>query len=591
MRQLSTQSFKDARDFLLQHRADYLTAKTGFVWPQAQPFNWALDWFDAELAANPQSRDQTALWIVDTVSQADTKFSFSDLSRRSSQVANYLRGLGLKRGDHLLVLLGNVPALWEVMLATMKLGIITIPATTLLTPDELSDRLERGHARAILATGDALLKCEGLAGDNVLRIQVQNGHAVSNANWHDYNDAFSLSSAFQPDGETQPHDPMLLYFTSGTTAKPKLVRHSHRSYPVGSLSTMYWVGLQPGDVHLNVSSPGWAKHAWSSLFAPWNAGATVLVVNQPAFSAKVLLAEMQRCAVTTMCAPPTVWRMLIQEDLKACKMSLREVVGAGEPLNPEIIDQVREAWGLTIRDGYGQTETTAQVANSPAQNVKSGAMGRPLPGYEVVILDADGHAAQEGEVCLLLDDKHPAGLMQGYQEQDGSLSGTDGRVYRTGDVAYQDEDGYLHFVGRADDVFKSSDYRISPFELESVLLEHDAVIEAAVIPVDDPIRLSVPKAYILLRAGEEPSRALALSVLQYTNERLAPFKRIRSLEFVRELPKTISGKIRRVQLRRLEREGINDDVLRGVIFDEGEFPELSVGRNRPAHNGGENHVR
>lgn len=591
MRQLSTQSFKDARDFLLQHRADYLTAKTGFVWPQAQPFNWALDWFDAELAANPKSRDQTALWIVDTVSQTDTKFNFSDLSRRSSQVANYLRGLGLKRGDHLLVLLGNVPALWEVMLAAMKLGIITIPATTLLTPDELSDRLERGHARAILATGDALLKCEGLAGDNVLRIQVQNGHAVSNGNWHDYNDAFSLSSAFQPDGATQPHDPMLLYFTSGTTAKPKLVRHSHRSYPVGSLSTMYWVGLQPGDVHLNVSSPGWAKHAWSSLFAPWNAGATVLVVNQPAFSAKVLLAEMQRCAVTTMCAPPTVWRMLIQEDLKACKMSLREVVGAGEPLNPEIIDQVREAWGLTIRDGYGQTETTAQVANSPAQNVKSGAMGRPLPGYEVVILDADGHTAQEGEVCLLLDDKHPAGLMQGYQEQDGSLSGTDGRVYRTGDVAYQDEDGYLHFVGRADDVFKSSDYRISPFELESVLLEHDAVIEAAVIPVDDPIRLSVPKAYILLRAGEEPSRALALSVLQYTNERLAPFKRIRSLEFVRQLPKTISGKIRRVQLRRLEREGIEDDVLRGVIFDEGEFPELSVGRNRPAHNGGENHVR
>jgi acetyl-CoA synthetase len=272
-------------------------------------------------------------------------------------------------------------------------------------------------------------------------------------------------------------------------------------------------------------------------------------------------------------------------------MSLREVVGAGEPLNPEIIEQVREAWGLTIRDGYGQTETTAQVANSPAQNVKSGAMGRPLPGYEVVILDGDGHVAQEGEVCLLLGNKHPAGLMQGYLETDGSLSGTDGRFYRTGDVAYQDEDGYLHFVGRADDVFKSSDYRISPFELESVLLEHDAVTEAAVIPVDDPIRLSVPKAYILLRAGEEPSRALALSVLQYTNERLAPFKRIRSLEFVRELPKTISGKIRRVQLRRLEREGIEDDVFRGVAFCETEFSELSVGRNRTTQNEGENHVR
>lgn len=580
MRRLSTANFKNARDFLLQHREDYTVAKAGFVWPEALPFNWALDWFDAELASNPQSRDQTALWIVDTATGTEIRQSFAALSRRSNQVANYLRSLGLNRGDHLLVLLGNVPALWEVMLAAMKLGVIVIPATTLLTADELSDRLERGCARAVLATGDQLLKCEGLAGENVLRIQVPNGHAAESSNWHDYNEAFAQSPDFTPDSETLPDDPMLLYFTSGTTAKPKLVRHSHRSYPVGSLSTMYWVGLQPADIHLNVSSPGWAKHAWSSFFAPWNAGATVLVINQPAFSAKVLLAQMQHCAVTTLCAPPTVWRMLIQEDLKACKMSLREVVGAGEPLNPEVIDQVREAWGLTIRDGYGQTETTAQVANSPAQMVKSGAMGRPLPGYEVVILDGDGHPAQEGEVCLMLGDKHPAGLMQGYQGQDGALTGTDGTVYRTGDVAYQDEDGYLHFVGRADDVFKCSDYRISPFELESVLLEHDAVTEAAVIPVDDPIRLSVPKAYILLRAGEKPTRETALSVLQYTNERLAPFKRIRSVEFVRELPKTISGKIRRVQLRRFEREGVQDDVFRGVAFCETEFPELSVGRNR-----------
>lgn len=581
MGQMTAQSFKQARDFLLQHRNDYLTAKAGFVWPEAQAFNWALDWFDAELATNPQTRDQTALWIVDTVANAETKLTFADLSLRSSQVANYLHGLGLKRGDHLLVLLGNVPALWEVMLAAMKLGIIIIPATTLLTPDELSDRLERGHARAILATGDQLLKCEPLANADVLRIQVPNGHVEpAKTHWHDYNEAFSQASDFTPETATQAHDPLLLYFTSGTTAKPKLVRHSHRSYPVGSLSTMYWIGLQPGDVHLNVSSPGWAKHAWSSFFAPWNAGATVLIINQPSFSAKTLLQEMQRCAVTTMCAPPTVWRLLIQEDLKSYKMNLREVVGAGEPLNPEIIDQVHEAWGLTIRDGYGQTETTAQVANTPAQQVKSGAMGRPLPGYEVAILDADGQPAQEGEVCLLLGANHPAGLMQGYQGHDGELSGTDGTVYRTGDVAYRDEDGYLHFVGRYDDVFKSSDYRISPFELESVLLEHEAVTEAAVIPVDDPIRLAVPKAYILLKKGEPPSREIALSVLQYTNERLAPFKRIRSLEFVRELPKTISGKIRRVQLRRLQREGIRDDTFRGVEFCETEFPELAVGRNR-----------
>lgn len=581
MRTLSTENFKEARDFLLANRQDYTAAKAGFVWPEALAFNWALDWFDAELASNPQSRDQTALWIIDSAKDKQVKLSFYELGKRSSQVANYLQFLGLKRGDHLLVLLGNVPALWETMLAAMKLGLIVIPATTLLTADELSDRLERGQARAILATGDQLLKCEPLAAQDVLRVEVPNGHAVADyAHWHPYNDAFSQPVDFMPLQPTQPHEPLLLYFTSGTTAKPKLVRHSHRSYPVGSLSTMYWVGLQPGDVHLNVSSPGWAKHAWSSFFAPWNAGATVLVINQPAFSAATLLHYMEGCGVTTLCAPPTVWRMLIQEDLKAYKMSLREVVGAGEPLNPEVIEQVREAWGLTIRDGYGQTETTAQVANTPSQKVKDGAMGRPLPGYEVVILDADGHAAQEGEVCLVLGERHPAGLMQGYQEVAGELSGADGTVYRTGDVAYQDEDGYLHFVGRADDVFKCSDYRISPFELESVLLEHEEVTEAAVIPVDDPIRLSVPKAYILLRSGVQPTRETALSVLQFTNERLAPFKRIRFVEFVQELPKTISGKIRRVQLRRQEREGAQDGSYRGIAFSETEFSELVSKRNR-----------
>ncbi|MGY4336863.1 acyl-coenzyme A synthetase/AMP-(fatty) acid ligase [Bradyrhizobium sp. LM2.9] len=369
------------------------------------------------------------------------------------------------------------------------------------------------------------------------------------------------------------------YFTSGTTAKPKLVRHSQRSYPVGHLSTMYWIGLKPGDVHLNISSPGWAKHAWSCLFAPWNAGATVFVVNQPRFDAKGLLATIGRCGVTTLCAPPTVWRLFIQENLAAFKVALREVCGAGEPLNPEVIDQVQAAWGLTIRDGYGQTETTALAGNSPGQKIKVGSMGRPLPGYRVQVSDADGYPAREGEVALLLGRERPAGLMQGYQGDDGGLSGAEGELYRSGDVVFEDEDGYLTFVGRSDDVFKSSDYRISPFELESVLLEHELVAEAAVVPSPDPIRLAVPKAFVLLTAGAERSPATALSIFQHLHTRLAPFKRIRRLEIVTELPKTISGKIRRVQLRRLERDDDRNDPLRGREFREEDFPELPKTRS------------
>ncbi|MCG6206755.1 AMP-binding protein [Rhodopseudomonas sp. HC1] len=565
-------TFQQARSFLLEHRTNYAAAVAGFRWPDPVPFNWALDWFDAELAANAESRDRAALWIVDGATGNEVKPTFAQLSKRSNQVANYLRGKGLKRGDHLLLLLGNVVPLWETMLAAIKLGLVTIPATTLLSPEELSDRLERGEAKAVIAAPDQVAKFKNLGGGDLLRIVV--GDAQDG--WLAFAETEQQPDSFTPDGPTQADDPMLLYFTSGTTAKPKLVRHSQRSYPVGALSTMFWLGLQPGDVHLNISSPGWAKHAWSCFFAPWNAGATVFVVNQPRFDAKNLLATIGRCGVTTLCAPPTVWRMFIQEKLADYKVSLREVCGAGEPLNPEVIDQVKAAWGTTIRDGYGQTETTAMVGNSPGQPVKIGSMGRPLPGYVIKITDADGHPATEGEITLALGDARPAGLMQGYQGEGGKLSGTGGEAYRSGDVAFADQDGYLTFVGRTDDVFKSSDYRISPFELESVLLEHDLVAEAAVVPSPDPIKLAIPKAYVLLTADAERSRDTALSIFKHLQGRLSPFKRIRKLELVTELPKTISGKIRRVHLRRIEHEHDQADALRGVEFREEDFPELKA---------------
>jgi acetyl-CoA synthetase len=565
-------TFQEARAFLLKHRTDYDAAVKGFRWPEAATFNWALDWFDADLARDAASRDRTALWIVDAGHDRETRLSFAALSRRSNQVANFLRAQGLKRGDHLLLLLGNVVPLWETMLAAIKLGVVVIPATTLLTPDELQDRLDRGRAKAVVATQDQVAKFAKLRADKLVNIVV--GASAKVEGWLSFEQSAEFPDTFAPDGPTKADDPMLLYFTSGTTAKPKLVRHSQRSYPVGALSTMYWLGLQPGDVHLNISSPGWAKHAWSCFFAPWNAGATIFIVNQPRFEAKQLLATIGRCGVTTLCAPPTVWRLFIQEKLADFKVSLREVCGAGEPLNPEVIDQVKAAWGLVIRDGYGQTETTALAGNSPGQKVKVGSMGRPLPGYRVQIMDSDGHVTKEGEVTLVLGADRPAGLMQGYQGEDGKLSGADGDHYRSGDVVFVDDDGYFTFVGRSDDVFKSSDYRISPFELESVLIEHEAVAEAAVVPSPDPIRLAVPKAYVLLRADIERSPETALSIFRHLHTRLAPFKRIRKLELVTELPKTISGKIRRVQLRRLEHDNNRDDALRGREFREEEFPEL-----------------
>jgi acetyl-CoA synthetase len=363
---------------------------------------------------------------------------------------------------------------------------------------------------------------------------------------------------------------MLLYFTSGTTARPKLVLHSQQSYPVGHLSTMYWIGLQRGDVHWNISSPGWAKHAWSCFFAPWNAGATVFVYNYERFNARAVLDVVQRCGVTSLCAPPTVWRMMIKEDLAAYKPPLRELVGAGEPLNPEVIEQVERAWGIRIRDGFGQTETTAQIGNSPGQLVKPGSMGRPLPGYRIELLDIDDQPASEGEISVLLDHR-PLGLMLAYEGDDEKTAEVmRAGHYHTGDTATVDADGYYFYVGRNDDVFKSSDYRISPFELESVLVEHEDVLEAAIVPSPDPLRLSVPKAFITLRQGVEPSRDKAGEIFAFARERLAPYKRIRRIEF-RELPKTISGKIRRVELRKQEAARGEPGQAGGVEFRDDEF--------------------
>ena len=553
--------FLRARDFLLAHRTDYAAVRRDFHWPQLSEFNWALDHFDTMAAGN----DNVALWIVEE-SGEEHRLSFATLAARSNQVANWLRAQGVQRHDRVLLMLGNEVALWETMLAAIKLGAVVIPATSLLTRDDLCDRLTRGAVRHVVAGSANTAKFEDLEGDYT-RIAV----GAPRAGWRDFAASNASPCTFTPDGPTRATDPLLLYFTSGTTSKPKLVVHTHQSYPVGHLSTMYWIGLRPGDIHLNISSPGWAKHAWSCFFAPWNAGACVFIYNYARFNGKAMLSVLERCRVTTLCAPPTVWRMLIQEDIAAFRgrLAIRELIGAGEPLNPEIIDRVQAAWGITIRDGFGQTETTAVIGNSPGQPVKPGSMGRPLPGYDVVLLDVDGMPADDGEVSIRLDPR-PVGLMEGYLGDAGKNAEVmrDG-FYRTGDVGQRDADGYITYVGRADDVFKASDYRISPFELESVAIEHPAIGEAAVVPSPDPLRLAVPKCFVSLRQGYTASPELAADVFAFLRKRLAPYKRIRRLEFA-ELPKTLSGKIRRAELRQLEakRRAANEKGLFEFVEDE-----------------------
>ena len=560
---MGAEAFKAARDFLFAHRTDYRGAHAGFRWPQLDTFNYALDWFDAELARG-ESANRLALKIVGDGAATAT---FAELSERSNRVANGLRALGVKRGERILLMLGNVVPLWEVMLAAMKLGAVVIPASTLLTPIDLKDRFERGRVRHLIAYAADAPKFAGLD-PTVTRIAV--GDAP--AGWHGYDDLLRGDARFTADGETRVTDPMLLYFTSGTTSRPKLVEHSHQSYPVGHLITMYWIGLRPGDMHLNISSPGWAKHAYSCFFAPWNAGATVFIANQPRFNARGMLDAIVQNDVATLCAPPTVWRMFVQEDMTAWKTSLREVCSAGEPCNPEIIEHVQKVWDLTVREGYGQTETTLQIGCFPGEVVKPGSMGKEAPGYRIRLLDTEDKAVEEGEVCIALDPV-PVGLMRGYQNDDGSFAPLGRGAYRTGDVGTRDADGYYTYVGRADDVFKASDYRISPFELESALIEHPAVAEAAVVPAPDALRMAVPKAYITLTANASPDRATALSIFQHLRETLAPFKRVRRLEFS-ELPKTISGKIRRVELRQEEEARAKQGQRGAEEFREEDFPEL-----------------
>jgi len=547
MPQSNTQKFSEAREYLLKNRLDYEKVIKEFKWPVFDNFNWARDWFDVYA----EGANKTALWIKRD-NEADHKLSYAELSERSNKVANYLQKIGVQKGDHIIVLLPNIVATWEVTLASIKIGAILVPTSILATKSEITDRVNRCHAKFIITEASGIDKIS----DEFKIIKVLVGPPTKG--WMNYEDAYSEKNQYNII-TTKAADPLFLYFTSGTTSKAKLVQHTHQSYPVGHLSTMYWVGIQEKDVHQNISSPGWAKHAWSSFFAPFNAGATSFVHDYARFDAKATIANLSECKVNTLCAPPTVWRMLILEELGQKPTALREATSAGEPLNPEVIEEIQKAWGISIRDGYGQSETTAQIGNTPGQVLKLGSMGRPLPGYSIALLDADYNEVKDGEVAIRLAEK-PIEGREGYMDSREKTNAVmKNGYYRTGDDATMDEDGYIFFVGRGDDVFKSSDYRISPFELESVLIEHPHVAEAAVVPSPDDLRTNLAKAFISLVPGVEMTSRVAEEILLYAKEHLPPYKRIRKIEFA-ILPKTISGKIRRVELRNLEKERVKNGV-------------------------------
>ncbi|POX67535.1 AMP-dependent synthetase [Microbacterium sp. Ru50] len=561
----ATAAFRAARDFLLDNAHSPEAAHTGFSWPDVgDHFNWAVDWFDAIATGN----DRIALHVVDE-DGSETRVTYDEMRRRSNRVANWLTGLGVGHGDAVMLMLGNRVELWEAMLAILKIGAVILPTSVVLGADDLLERVERADIRAVLADPVDAAKFDGIAG-GFERVVV----GGERAGWHSFADAADADDA-APGVVVASDDPAIVYFTSGTTSRPKMVVHTHVSYPVGHLSTTYWIGVRPGDVHMTISAPGWGKHAWSLFFAPWIAEATIFVYNYARFDAARLVEQLDRNAVNTFCAPPTVWRMLIQADLEKRPRALRELLSAGEPLNPEVIDTIQRWWGLQIRDGYGQTELTAVIGNTPGVAVKPGAMGRPLPGNDIVLIDPlTGRIGDEGEICLPTAPIRPLNLMPGYLGEPERTARVDhDGYYHTSDVAVRDAAGQLTFVGRTDDVFKASDFKVSPFEVESILLTHPAVAEAGVVGAPDAVRLNIVKAYVSLAASWEASAETARAILAHAREHMPPYMRVRRVEFF-ELPKTISGKIRRVELR--EREVAAADAGERVTTEwrESDFPDL-----------------
>jgi acyl-coenzyme A synthetase/AMP-(fatty) acid ligase len=543
-----------------------------FIVDVPDTYNWGFDLVDRL----GREKGKAPALVFAHEGGAPETLTFGDVSDRSSRLANYLAGHGVGRGDPVMLMLSNTPWLWLSVVALMKAGAIVVPAAPTLTPNDLEYRLTAAMITGIITDETGAQKLAetptGKAGRMKLTVCAPSGSPGGvPAGWLDIREALRESKSIASP-QTKATDPALYYFTSGTEGHPKVVVHTHASYPLGHRETALWLGIEPGMLHWNISSPGWAKHAWSSVFSPWTVGApTFTYAYEGGFKAAKHLERISEFGVKTMCAPPTIWRMFSLEDLSRYDLSsLKGACSAGEPLSPEVIEKFRDATGVTIRDGYGQTETVLVVGNFPGVELRQGSMGVPGPLYDVEIVDERGKilgVGEEGYVGISTKPK-PFALFKEYANQPDKTAEVfhDGWYY-TGDKASRDADGYFWFIGRSDDVIKSSGYRIGPFEVESALVKHPAVVEAAVIPAPDPVRGAVVKAFVVLRAGYAPSQALADEMAAFVARETAPYKHPRKIEFVQSLEpvKTISGKIRRKNLRLVE-DGKAERLVSGMEF-------------------------
>ena len=539
---------------------NYDETRRSFTWQVSDDYNFALDTI-GHWATDPSKL--AMLWLGPD--GREERYTFVHFDEASSRVAHALDRLGIQKGDRLLVMLPRVPEWWETMLGLMKLGAIGIPCTTLLTPKDIQYRAELAEAVGIVTdTAGAEKFAQVRAQCPTMRLALVVGETEESPapeGCTGYHPAVDISSPTWEDRRTISSDPALIYFTSGTVGYPKMVLHTHASYPIGhtDVTGRYWLDLTPDDLHWNLSEMGWAKAAWSNFYGPWGNGAAMFIQDaRGKFTPRETLELLAKYPISTFCAPPTAYRLLVQEDLASHHLAaLRHCVGAGEPLNPEVIDAWRQATGLTIHDGYGQTETVLLCGNFPGVEIRPGSMGKPAPGFDLAVIDQDGAELgpnQEGDIAIRVKPNRPLGLFQEYwRNPDAMARSFTGDWYLTGDRAYRDSDGYFWFVGRADDVIISAGYRIGPFEVESALVEHPAVVESAVVASPDPVRGEIVKAYVILAPGYEPSDQLATELQEHVKTVTAPYKYPREIEFITELPKTIFGTIRRVELRERER--------------------------------------
>ena len=554
--------FKDVTNLL---RNRQYTDLKNYTLTKPEKINWVVDVFEGlHVENNP---NKTALLWTD--GENTVEYSYLALSQWTNQLLNFLRNKGVQQGDILLTQMMLQPITWVSILANIKGGYQMIPAASILGTNDMVYRFEKTFPKVVFADQENAFKTDEAEKILGKQIPVKIIAEGTREGWYSLEDIAKENN--QAHGvDNNPTDTLFMFFTSGTTGLPKIVCHTHLSLTIGHLTTTSWIGLTEDDIHYNISQPGWAKFAWSSFFAPWNMGATIFAYHTlNRFDAKTTLGLIAKHKITTLCAPPTVLRLFIQEDLKAFDFSLKECVAAGEPLNPEVIEEWKAGTGITIRDGFGQTESTCIVGNLPGDKIKFGSMGKPLFLYNVVIADDEGNIQEdneEGNICIkMVQGECINGIFKGYLfDKEREKQAFKHGLYYTGDKAYRDSEGYIWFIGRDDDVIKASDYRIGPFEVESVLLEHECVLESAVVGSPHPVKGFEVKAFVVISPSCQPDEELANQLFAYSREQLAPYKMPRIIEFVTDLPKTISGKIRRVELRAQEAE----NKAKGVTCDK-----------------------